>query len=208
MPRLTIAASIFGISCLFGKVMCQVKAESPLVDMDVVTASLKVIHRLVMDQKKLVADGEDHLRLCVYTKLPDRDALQIITPQIGDSGETSELPEIDASIGLVGKTYRTGQAWHSTAKTGENLADFLVSNWGFPRNMAQLVRSDRRSLYGIPLKGSSTMCFGVLFCDSCDTKFFGKSDDQDTPRRKMLRSSSIPIAEALKAAYHSRTKTE
>lgn len=130
------------------------------------------------------------LRICVFVHASKPGHVHQITDYVCDEISHGRGRNLPLRSGVVGTAFRSGKSQYDRLQKNMLVSEYLVQNYGFERAEAGAVSQDRKSWAAIPV-GDSDHVVAVIYLDSNDPDFFGKSGGIV---RKILDSSTIGVA--------------
>lgn len=139
------------------------------------------------------ADVErDHgLRICIHRR--EKNHCVQITEYVGDTQDGSAGRVFPIQCGVTGLCFRQ-QRLIKASHDGEyeERIEFLIREWGYTEESASELTFDRKAWVAVPILDElDRVMVGVLYCDSRDASFFGRSNGF---RHRALETACIGIA--------------
>lgn len=158
--------------------------------------ALHLLHAQLSEQMGVTENGA--LRVCVFVPVKDdyKDVFQA-TDYVGTDTPYGRRRQISSVKGIVGKALRTNLGWYDSLPSGAQVVDHLVSNYGFSREEAGQMQQDRRSWAALPIQIGNRVV-AVLYLDSSMADAFGR---KDSPRRRLIQSAVLGVAQFLLRSY-------
>jgi len=132
--------------------------------------ALRVFHKL--------HGWDDNTRVCLYVPATFGNRLKQATRYAPTEKYGSGRKGVHEAKGIIGKTYRTGDAHIELLGSADQFEQSMKDKWGFTDKDLGRISRDRRSYLCVPILGTDTKARAVLFADSSKTGFFTDKDKE------------------------------
>ena len=89
-----------------------------------------------------------------------------ITPYFPTDRFGSFKKSLDASKGIVGKCYRTGQAQFQVVNRNADYRSELVTKWGFTEEETRMISVDKRAFLALPIVNKNDRIGAIVYLDA------------------------------------------